>query len=84
MKTEDVNEGVEVIALFQTGKVSPLKFRWRDRIYRITRINGGWKSDVGAERLHHFAVMSDGPDVYELVYAERNHDWKINRISLVG
>jgi hypothetical protein len=82
MRIEEIDEPVEVIALFQTGKLSPLKFRWRDRVYRIQKINGGWNSDIGAVRMHHFAVMSDGPDVFELVYNERAHDWKINRISV--
>ena len=42
---EEIHEPVEVIALFRQGRVSPLKFRWRERIYRVNRINGNWHSD---------------------------------------
>ncbi len=84
MRIEEINESIEVIALFQRGKLSPLKFRWRDRIYRVQRINGGWASEVGEVNYHHFAVMSDSPDVYELVYNERGHEWRVQRVSLEG
>jgi hypothetical protein len=84
MRLEDIREPVEVIAMFRFGRLSPLRFRWRDRVYKIERINGGWVSEEGAVRYHHFAVSSDGPDVFELSYNERAHTWKIERVSLGG
>jgi hypothetical protein len=84
MRVEDIHEPVEVIALFRSGRLSPLKFRWRERVYKVIRIHGGWQTEEGAYRFHHFAVVSEGPDVYELSYNERAHDWQIEKVSLTG
>ena len=84
MKIEDICEPIEVIALFRSGAVHPLKFRWKDHVYKVLRLNGGWSTEEGSTRFHHFAVMSDGPDVFELAYNERDHHWTIERISLIG
>ncbi|RPH95074.1 hypothetical protein EHM69_05630 [candidate division KSB1 bacterium] len=84
MRVEEIGEAVEVIALFHSGRLSPLKFRWRENVYRVMRIQGGWTTDEGLTRYHHFAVVAEGPDVYELSYNERGHDWRIEKVSLVG
>jgi hypothetical protein len=84
MRIEEIGEAVEVIALFRSGQISPIKFRWRDRVYRVSRINGGWRTEEGVSRFHHFAVQSDGPDVFDLSYNERAHDWKVEKVSVGG
>jgi hypothetical protein len=84
MKTEKLCERIEVIALFQKGKLSPIKFRWKGRTHRIHRIHGDWATQEGITRFHHFAVASDGPDIYELSYNESTYVWQIEGISLIG
>jgi len=84
MRFEDIGEPIEVIALFRAGKMTPVKFRWNGRVYRIERVNGGWKSDQGRERISHFSVMSEGPDVYEISCSLENLTWKIDRVCLEG
>ena len=84
MRVEEIRESVDVIALFRGRVLLPLKFRCKDRTYQVRHINGGWRTDEGASRFHHFAVMSEGPDVYELSYNERWQEWKIETVSLVG
>jgi hypothetical protein len=82
MFLQEINEPVEVIALFRQGKLSPLKFRWRDQVYRVNRINGSWNRQEGRSRLFHFAVMSESTDVYELSYNETSLNWRIEKVSL--
>jgi hypothetical protein len=84
MKTEDIREPIEVIALFRSGNLCPLKFRWKDHIYKVCRVNGNWSTDEGSAHYHHFAVMSDGPDVFELAYNEHDFNWTLERVSLIG
>lgn len=84
MRFENVDEPIEVIALFRKGKMRPIKFRWNSRVYRIETINGGWKSDQGRERVLHYSVMCDGPDVYEISCSAENLVWKIDRVCLEG
>ncbi len=84
MQFEEINDVIEVIALFRGGKIRPLKFRWRNRVYKIVRINGGWKSDLGRDRLSHYSVMADGPDVFEISCSMENNNWKLDRVCLEG
>ena len=84
MRFEDIGETIEVIALFDKGKLRPLKFRWKGRVFKIERVNGGWKSDQGEHRFHHFSVMSDGPDVYEISYNPDRFSWEIDRVCMEG
>ncbi|MBU1636296.1 hypothetical protein KKC97_01350 [bacterium] len=82
MFIEEIVEPIEVIALFRQGKLSPLKFRWREQVYRVTRINGAWNRNEGQNRLFHYAVMSDNTDIYELSYNECSQSWRIEKVSL--
>ncbi len=84
MVYEDVYDNVEVITLFQHGKVQPLRFKWNERVYKIMKINGGWVSDEGINRIYHFSVMSEGPDCYELTFDSRNMTWELTRVCMDG
>lgn len=84
MRVEEIHEPIEVIAVFRKGKLSPLKFRWKGRTYAVSRVNGGWNTDEGETRFHHFAVMSVGPDIFELTYNQSTYEWIIEKVSLVG
>lgn len=84
MRYEEIGDRVEVIALFREGRIQPLKFRWRGRVYRIERVNGEWITDEGRTRYDHFSVMTTGPDVYELCHNRENRVWQLERVCLVG
>jgi len=84
MVYEDVFEPVEVITLFQYGKIKPLRFRWNERAYKISKINGGWVSDEGINRSYHFSVMADGPDCFELTFDARSMSWELSRVCMDG
>jgi len=84
MRYEDIGDKVEMIVLFRDGRLQPLKFRWRERVYRIQRVNGEWVSDQGQIRFYHFSVMTAGPDVYELTYNSDTRGWTLSRVCLVG
>jgi hypothetical protein len=83
MRVEEISEAIEVIALFHRGKLSPIKFRWRERVYKILCVNGHWTSEEGATRFHHFAVTSADADVFEIRYNDRRHDWTLEKVSLL-
>ncbi|MBZ0263506.1 hypothetical protein K8I28_02455 [bacterium] len=84
MTYENIGDRVDLIALFEKGKLEPLKFRWRDRVYRVQRVNGEWVSDEGQTRFYHYSVMTSGPDVYELMYNSSTRVWTLARVCLVG
>ena len=84
MQYEEIGDSLEVIAIFSAGKVRPLKFRWRSRVYRVERVNGEWMSDEGTTHFHHFSVMTNGPDVYEITLNMEARSWVMDRVCLVG
>lgn len=84
MRFEDINDPIEVIVLFRGGKIRPVKFRWKDRVYKIERVNGGWVSDEGKNRFYHYSVMTEGPDVYEISYNSDRFSWRIDRVCMEG
>ncbi len=85
MRYEEIGDPIEVITLFREGKMRPLKFRWKNDVFRIDRINGGWISDEGYNRRRHYAVCAnESPDVYELSYSIETMNWELTRVCLVG
>ena len=84
LKIEDVGDTVEVVVWFKAGRIMPLRFRWRGRTYKVRNVNADWQSEIGATRFHHYAVMSDAPDVYELSYNEHTYAWKLEKVAVDG
>lgn len=81
---EDIHESIEVIAVFQSGKLNPLRFKWNERVYKIAKVNGGWVSDEGINRYYHYSVTVNGPDCFELCFDSRNMNWELARVCLEG
>ena len=84
MVYEEVYEPIDVISVFQHGKMRPVKFKWNERVYKVDKINGGWVSDEGSNRYYHFSVAAGGPDCFELCFDLRNLSWELTRVCLEG
>jgi hypothetical protein len=81
---EDIFEPVEVIAHFKGGKLHPLRFKWKGRVYKVFRIDGHWVSSQGYNKQHHFSVMADTSDRFELLFNGTYFDWQLARVCLDG
>jgi hypothetical protein len=77
---QDIEETVDVIALFENGVLKPLRFRWNGRAIRIAQITGTWKADVGQQKIRYFAVLDRASNFFQLAYDERNTAWMLNKI----
>ncbi len=84
MVFEDIFEPIEVISHFKEGVIKPLRFKWNGRVYKIRRFNGHWTSHQGYYKQHHFSVVSDSSDYFELMFDSSNMDWQIARVCLDG
>ena len=82
MRVEPIGESIDVIAHFTAGRITPVKLTWRERVHKVSKVNGCWTSEEGTVRISHFAVTFEGSEVYELTYRERTHAWRIERVSL--
>jgi hypothetical protein len=73
---------VAVTARFSKGLISPLAFLWGDRTYRVSGITARWAKRAGAVIEHHFAVQSEGPDVYELELSSETLTWRLIKVYM--
>jgi len=79
---QDVEEPIDVIAVFEKSRMRPLRFKWNDRVYRISQVTGMWCSEIGRYRYRHFAVVDDASNFFELSFDERDTAWLLTKISV--
>jgi len=77
---QDIEETVDVIAIFEAGRMQPIKFRWKGRSIKVKQITGVWKSDVGAHKIRYYAVLDNASNFFQLAYDEKNTSWMLNKI----
>ena len=80
MRFETINETVEVIIYFDKTQMQPLRFRWRNRAYHISHVNGVWYDVVGRDREYHFHVATKESGSFELIYNTGGLLWKVGRV----
>ena len=84
MVYEEINEAIEVISYFNAGKLKPLRFRWKGRVYKVNKVNGVWVNREGYRKQHHYAVIADNSDYFELRFDTDDMQWTIGRIYMNG
>jgi hypothetical protein len=77
---EKVQEPIEVLSRFVEGKVQPMRFRWRGRVFTVSRITSTWMKRVGDQRAHFFSVGVGTHDHYELSFQPRSCQWTLENI----
>ncbi len=81
MTYQDVEEPIDVIAVFENSRMRPIRFKWKDRVYRVKQVTGTWISEVGRYRHRHFAVVDEATNFFELSFDERDTNWTLTRIA---
>ncbi|MDZ7314795.1 MAG: hypothetical protein ONB24_01600 [candidate division KSB1 bacterium] len=82
MKIEAVHEPIEVITYFDRNEIRPLRFRWRQRAYHVSSVNGVWRDVKGQTRLYHFHVATKESGSFELIYNAADLSWMLGRVLL--
>jgi len=82
MSNEEIFESIDVITLFDRGGLQPLKFRWNGRVYKIAEVQSIWSLPRNQHRTFHFAVRSDGPEYFEIIFDSQNFAWQLARVSV--
>lgn len=80
----DIEEPIDVISVFTNGRMRPLRFKWKNQVYPIEKVNSKWITNAGANRYYHFSVMAQGPNCFELCFDALNLSWTLNCIYLEG
>jgi hypothetical protein len=74
----EYGEPVEMVSWFRSGSIQPCRFRWRGRVYRVSRITSDWESRQGVYRRFHFMVRTSSGDVYEIHLDTENMRWVLD------
>jgi hypothetical protein len=80
---EVIEEPIQVGAIFKGSKIRPRWFIWKRRKYPIREITFRWKDRKGEEILLYFTV-SDGVNIYEICFNQKNLNWFLSKVSIEG
>jgi hypothetical protein len=75
-----LNEPVQVGAVFRQAGVVPRWFFYHGRKIKVQEVTYCWKENIGQTLFHHFSV-SDGINLYELVFQPERLHWKLEAIE---
>jgi hypothetical protein len=74
----EIDEPINVSAVFSGGVVRPVWFSWNCRQVKIKETTFIWTTFQGSSTILHFSV-TDGKGLYELCYQSDNLHWKLAR-----
>ena len=81
---EDVGEEIGVIAQFQKGKITPLKFHWSGQTYFVVKVPFKWLSRDGDFPQFHFSVLATSGDIFELKLDSYRMKWLLEKVRMEG
>lgn len=77
---ERIDEPVDIIATFKGGKLAPRAFLWHGRRYNVKEITSMWTDLEGQFRRYFYAVTTDAPNLYELIFRTKDLHWVLTKI----
>jgi len=77
---QEINQPVEVMVVFQKGRMVPIRFRWNGRVIKIAKLTGWWRTNEGEFRIRHFAVIDQNSQFFQLTYKERTAEWFLSKV----
>jgi hypothetical protein len=79
MNIEKIGEPISVLAAFSGGRIDPLRFRWKERSYRVEAINGRWIDRQNEAYCLHYSVQV-GEETYYLHFSSREIQWWLDQV----
>lgn len=73
-----IGEKIRVVCLFEDGKIKPLVFSWRKRVYKILQVVFSHSKNIGKERIFYFSVECEG-GVFEISFNVNRFSWEIEK-----
>lgn len=71
-----INEDIEVIAVFKQGVATPARFSWHGREYRVEKVNLRYSRFEGRGKVYYFAV-SDSINYFKLRFDTDKMHWSL-------
>lgn len=83
MLLENINENVEVAAVFQTNKVWPVRLKWGNKVYKIQKVTEIHRVMDGDTFIHFFSV-SDRLNFFKLAFNTKTLQWRLEQFYTEG
>ncbi len=77
----EINEPVNIVAVFKNGLVSPRKIGWRGRTLRVDKVTGRWMSSIGSTNILNLSLMTEGGDYFELSFNSKTYIWRLEKLE---
>jgi len=77
--SNDLNEPIRVVAVFECGKILPRSFSWHQKPYPVTKITYFWQERQGRELLNLFCVETPN-GLYQISFSNQSLSWRLNKI----
>lgn len=81
---EEIDEPIEVLAVFKTGSMKPIRFRWNSHTHHVLKVTGHWTTHVGESKQYYYSVVGESQDYFEIVLDSRTLGWRLARVCLEG
>jgi len=79
MSHEKVDEQVEVLVKFKGKTIFPAYLKWRDKTYKIEKLNMVHREKAGEDKVYYFSC-SDSVNFFRLSFSTRDLSWKLEEI----
>lgn len=83
MPFETIDEPVKVLASFDKGVITPLRFRWRERLIDIKEINFIHRIKDGSILSYIFSV-SNSTGAFRLKFNAATMQWRLDQVYQDG
>jgi len=80
---EVLNDPISILVSFSQDKVLPLFFKWRNKKYKIEKLNLVHKKRDGKDTIYYFNV-SDNANYFKLSFSTKDLAWKIEELYFEG
>ena len=80
---EQINEPISILVNFGNNKVMPLFFKWREKRYKIEKLNLVHKKRDGEYTTYYFNV-SDKANYFKLSFTTKDLSWRIEELYCEG
>ncbi|MFA6349366.1 MAG: hypothetical protein WCY12_00360 [Candidatus Omnitrophota bacterium] len=78
-QNQGLNEKIQVLAWFRSGKITPCEFIWNNKNYPIKQVTYSWRERIGREIISYFSVDT-GTDLYQISFNNTGFSWQLDKI----
>jgi len=77
--TEKINEPIDVLVKFNKTAIFPSFFKWRNKTYKVEKVNLVHHLRDGENKIYYFSV-SNNINFFRLAFSTKDLSWKMEEL----